>query len=134
MISFYDQSTNDVKVKGEKLHPVLWKGNQWAVTTYGLECRDGTYFVKAKDFFSGCKTKREASDKWFRHISGKYWCDANCLYAAMHAMDMLFNLDGTRSDVPAPILYGQAEAEEIASQAAKQEYERVFNLASKGKL
>jgi hypothetical protein len=36
-----------VKVRAADLHPVLWRGRQWAVTEYGIECLDGTYAIQA---------------------------------------------------------------------------------------
>lgn len=41
-------AANEVAVRGEALDEVLWQGVQWAVTTAGIECRDGTYFIAAK--------------------------------------------------------------------------------------
>jgi hypothetical protein len=32
---------NDARLSGEELRPVVWQGRQWAVTTYGIESRDG---------------------------------------------------------------------------------------------
>jgi hypothetical protein len=40
-------ATNEVANRCEPLSEVWWQGRQWAVTSYGLECRDGTYFIDA---------------------------------------------------------------------------------------
>jgi hypothetical protein len=31
-----------VRVRGDALTQIWWQGKQWAVTQYGIECRDGT--------------------------------------------------------------------------------------------
>src|SRR3954452_11966917 len=39
-------STNPVAIRGKPLRrPLLWQGRRWAVTAYGVEARDGTYFI-----------------------------------------------------------------------------------------
>ena len=48
---FCPQTRSEVHNKGEALDFVLWQGEQWSVTIYGLECRDGTYHVSAKDLW-----------------------------------------------------------------------------------
>ncbi|SDD93922.1 hypothetical protein [Belnapia rosea] len=59
-----------VRVLGKRLHEVWWRGRQWAVTAYGLECLDGTYPIKGKRL-------AEDVDRygWPQHMSGKGWCD-----------------------------------------------------------
>ncbi len=39
------KSWDAVPCLGEPLHPILWHGRQWAVTTFGIEARDGTYAI-----------------------------------------------------------------------------------------
>lgn len=58
-------SADPVEVVGESLHPVLWQGRQWAVTTYGLEARDGTYAIEADRLREG----------WVDHMREKVWVD-----------------------------------------------------------
>ena len=41
-------NTTRVKVCGDPLTQIWWQGKQWAVTEYGIECRDGTYPIAAK--------------------------------------------------------------------------------------
>jgi hypothetical protein len=36
-------SSEPVKVRGEDLSEIWWRGQQWAVTAYGIECLDGAY-------------------------------------------------------------------------------------------
>ena len=62
------QSRNEVKVRGEALDPILWQGEQWAVTTYGLECRDGTYVVQAGSHFWDKATAQDVFVSWFKHL------------------------------------------------------------------
>ncbi len=38
---------NPVAEHGETLHTILWQGREWAVTSYGIECRDGNYAIEA---------------------------------------------------------------------------------------
>jgi hypothetical protein len=64
------QATNTVKCRGERLSRVLWRGRQWAVTTYGLEERAGQYHVQKNRLW-----KDEASYGWVEHMSEKGWRD-----------------------------------------------------------
>jgi hypothetical protein len=55
---------------GEPLHPIIWRGRQWAVTEYGIECLDGSYY---------CEAKRLGEDlpeySWCEHMAEKDWVD-----------------------------------------------------------
>lgn len=55
---------------GQKLHPVLWRGKQWAVTTYGIERTNGTYAIP-KDRL----TETHGDWNWISHMRGKVWTD-----------------------------------------------------------
>jgi hypothetical protein len=109
---FFPQATNKVKVKGEPLGKILWKGTQWAVTEYGLECRDGLYAVSHQNMWANLPraprnqeiTKDSVFHYWFVHIRGKDWCDKFDLYHAMHAFVLLFDQNGRRENVFVPIL------------------------------
>jgi hypothetical protein len=62
------EAGNPVPVRGEDLsQPIYWQGRQWAVTPFGLECRDGTYVI-ARD-------RHEDRYGWVRHMAGKTWTD-----------------------------------------------------------
>jgi hypothetical protein len=62
-------ATNEVKVRGEALsEPILWIGEQWAVTDYGIECRDGTYVIEKNRLWED-----EESYGWRRHMAAKDW-------------------------------------------------------------
>jgi hypothetical protein len=62
-----------VNVRGEPLHEVIWQGRQWAVTTYGLECRDGCYCIEAKRLTEDMSGDHPYS--WIKHVGGKSWAD-----------------------------------------------------------
>jgi hypothetical protein len=65
-------SDNEVKINyavGEDLsQPIFWVGVQWAVTSHGIECRDGTYAIEAKNLWQD-----EPGYNWIRHMSDKDW-------------------------------------------------------------
>jgi hypothetical protein len=64
--------TDDIKVKGEPLHPVIWQGRQWAVTTYGVEPRDGGAYVIERTRL----WENETTYGWVNHIGMKGpWVD-----------------------------------------------------------
>lgn len=67
----FAQSSNPVQVRGEALHPILWQGEQWAVTEYGIECRDGTYAIDGARLLR----KRQGTNKydWPLHLDEKVW-------------------------------------------------------------
>jgi hypothetical protein len=62
-----------VYCRGEELGEIWWQGRQWAVTKYGIECRDGCYFID-KDRLA---EKLPLSDvpEWPWHVSQKIWAD-----------------------------------------------------------
>jgi len=117
------QSTNIVECKGQPLGVILWQGDQWAVTDYGLERRNGKYSIHCKDFCRGLKTKQDVFVFWFKHLSSKSWCNEDDVDAALQAMMVLFDLNGNRTNVNAPSFIGESEIEEYASKCANEEYE-----------
>src|SRR5260370_36187098 len=64
------RAIGDVECGGEALSKVLWLGHQWAVTSFGIEARDGTYTI-AKDRL----WENEDLHGWVRHMAGKCWVD-----------------------------------------------------------
>lgn len=60
----------EVQCRGEKLDKIFWKGRQWAVTSYGVECRDGSYAI-AKDRL----WEFEEKWGWVRQMAPKAWVD-----------------------------------------------------------
>lgn len=65
------ESTTEVRVTGEPLaEPVYWRGKQWAVTSYGIEARDGKYPI------AGNRVWEETQGHgWIEHMSEKGWVD-----------------------------------------------------------
>lgn len=63
---------SDVWVRGEALGDIWWRGTQWAVTSDGIECLDGTYVVEKHRLL-------EELEKWPwpRQLSQKTWCDSD---------------------------------------------------------
>lgn len=136
LFHFRPQSMNQVKVRGEALDFVLWQGKQWAVTEYGLECRDGRYHIDAKSLMTAhgrVNSKDQSFTHWFQHISGKNWVDADDLDAALQAAMLLFEMNGARSKAPAPLLLeNEAEIEEYATMCANKAYEEARAKAMRG--
>jgi|tagenome__1003787_1003787.scaffolds.fasta_scaffold20164244_1 hypothetical protein len=63
-------STNPVAIRGKPLRrPLLWQGRRWAVTAYGVEARDGTYFIDKARLYE------TQSWVWEMHLSQKRWVD-----------------------------------------------------------
>jgi hypothetical protein len=60
---------NEVKVRGDRLDEIWWRGAQWAVTDRGIECLDGTYFIDK------ARLLEEPDYSWPQHMSGKGWVD-----------------------------------------------------------
>lgn len=133
---FHPQVMTRVKLSvcGEKLGKVLWQGRQWAVTDYGLECRDGTYHVHAKQLmrhYGG--TPRAAFNGWYQHIAEKSWVDAQDLDYALQAFVLLYTSKGHRSGRKAGGMnLTDAEIEEYANLCASRAYESAIERASLG--
>ncbi|WP_051334783.1 hypothetical protein [Bradyrhizobium sp. Ai1a-2] len=66
-------ATNRVRVRGQRLSPIIWQGRQWAVTKHGIECRDGTYAIAKSRLWEG----------WERHMAEKEWVDQADLAEAL---------------------------------------------------
>jgi len=45
-VACVEMSSEPVRVRGEELSEIWWRGRQWAVTAYGIECLDGTYVIE----------------------------------------------------------------------------------------
>jgi hypothetical protein len=50
--------------------PIYWQGRQWAVTPFGVECRDGTYVIEASRLWEGDK-----DHGWIMQMAEKCWVD-----------------------------------------------------------
>ena len=67
----YYESTSEVHVTGEALNdPIYWKGRQWALTSYGIEARDGKYAIDAKRVWED-----NNGYGWIHHMAEKEWVD-----------------------------------------------------------
>lgn len=130
---FHPQAMTRVKLRGEPLGIVLWQGTQWAVTDYGLECRDGLYHVAAKDLMKHHESKRAAFNHWYSHIAGKTWCDKGDLDFSLQAFMLLYTSKGNRTGLAAGGLeLNDAEVEEYASRCANKAYEAALRRARLG--
>jgi hypothetical protein len=65
-----EMDTTPVKLRGEPLDTVWWRGRQWAVTEYGIEKLDGTYVIHACDL-----RQHLAEWPWTSQICMKTWAD-----------------------------------------------------------
>lgn len=84
------------KVRGEKLSKILYRNNQWAVTTFGIECLDGTYAIK-KDAIKTVHPKYS----WRQHMSGKMWVEIDEFIDALKmAMKIHFNEEVDEENLP----------------------------------
>jgi hypothetical protein len=61
-----------VSIRGDALDQVLWRGRQWAVTTFGIECLDGTYTIAKDRLFENVDAYG-----WPLHITQKNWADSD---------------------------------------------------------
>jgi hypothetical protein len=64
------EADNRVRCRGGRLSKIFWQGRQWAVTAYGVECRDGSYAIETVRLW-------EDEDRygWVRHMGDKEWVD-----------------------------------------------------------
>jgi hypothetical protein len=59
------------RVRGGRLSkPVYWTGKQWAVTAYGVECRNGLYCIERHRLW-----ENEYRHGWLLHMAPKPWVD-----------------------------------------------------------
>jgi hypothetical protein len=63
--------TTHVPVRGEALHPIWWRGKQWAETPYGIECLDGTYAIERDRLAEDL----DNDGSWLAHMGEKTWVD-----------------------------------------------------------
>ncbi len=93
-----------VFVRGDALHQILWRGRQWAVTTYGIERLDGTYPIAADRITEDLGTKGYGG--WPCHMGEKVWCDnddfvtAWLVAQALHGKDAKFVRDAVANAHP----------------------------------
>jgi hypothetical protein len=62
-----------VKCRGEPLStPTYWQGRQWAVTSFGIECRDGLYNFGQHRLW---EDEYSSWGGWISHMAEKGWVD-----------------------------------------------------------
>ena len=65
------EANDEVRVTGEALaEPVYWKGRQWAVTSHGIEARDGRYHIARNRAW-----EETSGHGWIEHMEEKEWVD-----------------------------------------------------------
>ena len=73
------ESKTDVLVTGEALQqPIYWKGRQWAVTSYGIEARDGKYLIKGDQVWED-----NDGHGLVEHMEEKEWVDLSDFVEAL---------------------------------------------------
>ena len=129
-ISFPAQNKCSIKHHGKKLHPILWQGELWSVTEYGIESRDGAWPVCAKEVIY----KNNNGYNWIEeaHPSETFMVDdlENCLYA----FSLLFDANGNRNTTPAPRQLSEIEIEEYAFTYGNAAYESAKSRAMRGEV
>lgn len=68
-----------VETMAEILGPILWQGRQWAVTSYGLEARDGRYPINSRNL----SELAPGEHGLIRHMASKPWVDLPDFVAAL---------------------------------------------------
>ena len=64
---------------GEPLHePVYWKGRQWAVTSFGIEARDGKYVINGDRVW-----ENNNGHGWVKQMQEKGWVDLSDFVEAL---------------------------------------------------
>jgi hypothetical protein len=71
-----EMSSNPVEGCGEELSEVWWQGRQWAVTAYGIECRDGLYYIEKS------RLLENQGYSWPRHMADNCRCQGSSRAAA----------------------------------------------------
>lgn len=66
-----EMDATPIRVRGEALHPMWWRGRQWAVTEFGIERLDGGYAIEAARLRQGIE-----EHAFPQHIRKKVWADA----------------------------------------------------------
>ncbi len=55
--------------------PVYWRGRQWAVTRYGVECLTQFYAIRKDALFRSGDPLSEEPSGWIAHMAQKRWVD-----------------------------------------------------------
>lgn len=62
-----------VEISSE-LHPIIWRGRQWAVTEYGIESLDGHYYIEPERLEERI---HDGTLDWPQHMAEKSWVDVD---------------------------------------------------------
>lgn len=91
-VSRVEHSRDEVRVRAEPLDEIWWQGREWAVTSYGIEKRDGTYYIPKADFSLH-------GDKWSwpEHLAAKGWPDIEDFTTAWLVAMTLHGKDGSKA-------------------------------------
>ena len=57
-----------ISIDNELSHPVHWRGSQWAVTAFGIECLSNFYEIEKERLWDS-----EEVHGWEQHMSEKNW-------------------------------------------------------------
>lgn len=87
-----EHSRDEVRVKGEPLSDIWWQGREWAVTSYGIEKRDGTYYIRHEDL----DTHDNMNWSWPEHLAAKGWVDVEDFTTAWMVAIVMHGKDGDR--------------------------------------
>jgi hypothetical protein len=106
---------SDVALRGEALSPIIWQGRQWAVTTHGVEARDGSYSFTADRLHEGLR--REHPYSWVAHMAGKRWIDLEDFTTAFFVACAVFSQPLRREDVELVLKHFADRRRELADQS-----------------
>lgn len=60
-----------IRMPSERMpRPVYWRGRQWAVTGYGIQARNGRYFISKRRIW-----EREDTYGWLQEMADDNWVD-----------------------------------------------------------
>ena len=90
-----------MKVYGEALHEVWWRGRQWAVTAYGIERLDGTYTTEAS------RLSEKPDYPWPMHMATKTWVDIDEFTTAWMVALLLHGKAGEVNPVAIREMFGR---------------------------
>jgi hypothetical protein len=85
-------SRDPVAVRGDALDEIWWRGRQWAVTAYGIECLDGTYVIEGSWLMGDMEEY-----PWLRHMAEKIWVDID-EFATAWMIALLLHGHGAKVD------------------------------------
>jgi len=86
-------------MRGEELSEIWWRGKQWAVTAYGVECLDGTYHFEKKRVLENMGDGSAPQTRWWpHHMAEKEWVDLD-EFATAWLIAILLYRQGSKADI-----------------------------------